>query len=253
MLKNKHPLFHPLHCSQRARRPQAPGLDAENRYSPITAPSFRTGRGSHVGVGELPPTPTPQGSFRAKAEVCEAWLAEAETVLLTAGAQLDEREKVLNQQRDFQVARAREMFEQVVEEAERAMHEAERVREQAVQEAEQDREQEVAWIIRSNTSKMREMEDKIQVIRVEAQEWRQMATLLQGQSPPPASAPAPALPVGASTRSECVICADNPATFVIVPCGHVCLCERCKDALLARGGDCPICRGKIENIFKVFL
>jgi len=164
--------------------------------------------------------------------VCEAWLAEAETVLLTAGAQLDEREKVLNQQRDFQVARAREMFEQVVEEAERAMHEAERVREQAVQEAErvreqavqeaeQDREQEVAWIIRSNTSKMREMEDKIQVIRVEAQEWRQMATLLQGQSPPPASAPAPAPPVGASTSNECVICADNLLYHVVT-----CVCVR---------------------------
>jgi hypothetical protein len=50
-----------------------------------------------------------------------------------------------------------------------------------------------------------------------------------------------------------VICTDNPATFVIVPCGHVCLCETCKDTLIARGGDCPKCRGIMSGTFKVFL
>jgi len=84
---------------------------------------------SPVHVGELAPTPSPQGSFQAKAEVMEAWLADAESVLLSAQTQLDDSEKMLNQQCDVRVARAQE-------EHTRAIQEAERVREQAIQEAE---------------------------------------------------------------------------------------------------------------------
>jgi len=115
----------------------------------------------------------------------------------------------------------------------------------------QERDKAIANI--RNTSKMREMEEKIQAVRVEAQEWRQMATLLQGQRPSPASAPAPTSPVLASTVNECVMCVDNPANFVIVPCGHVCLCKTCKDALIARRGKCPKCRGVISTTHQVFL
>ena len=200
----------------------------------------------------------------------EAWLAEAETVLLTAQTQLDDQERMLKQQCDVRVARAEEAYEQT-------MQEAHRVRERAVQVACQERDTSIATVRNTrkmremeekiqacqerdtsiatvrNTRKMREMEEKIQAVRVEAQEWRQMATLLQGQGMPAASASAPAPPAGASNGNECVVCTDNPASFVIVPCGHVCLCEGCRDALLARGGDCPICRGAISTTCKVFL
>ena len=40
----------------------------------------------------------------------------------------------------------------------------------------------------------------------------------------------------------CVVCRTNPREIILLPCGHVCLCEDCADDI---NNDCPICRALI--------
>lgn len=40
----------------------------------------------------------------------------------------------------------------------------------------------------------------------------------------------------------CVVCRTNPREIILLPCGHVCLCEDCSDDI---NSDCPICRSPI--------
>lgn len=47
---------------------------------------------------------------------------------------------------------------------------------------------------------------------------------------------------------ECVICIDAPPTYIIAPCGHKCVCEVCARKIEM----CPLCRGEVENVFKVY-
>ena len=46
----------------------------------------------------------------------------------------------------------------------------------------------------------------------------------------------------------CTICFDNPATCVIIPCGHGGLCDGCADVLLLKSQKCHICRNVISSI-----
>lgn len=48
----------------------------------------------------------------------------------------------------------------------------------------------------------------------------------------------------------CVICWEGPKTHVVVPCGHQCVCDSCSSAI---GQRCPMCRGDVERVVKVFL
>jgi E3 ubiquitin-protein ligase MUL1 len=42
----------------------------------------------------------------------------------------------------------------------------------------------------------------------------------------------------------CVVCCQNSRGIILLPCGHVCLCEDCS----ARITDfCPVCRAEIET------
>jgi hypothetical protein len=56
---------------------------------------------------------------------------------------------------------------------------------------------------------------------------------------------------------QCCICMYNPATFAILPCGHLCFCATCpegyrKSKINSRQPyDCPICRGVIERLTRV--
>ncbi len=47
---------------------------------------------------------------------------------------------------------------------------------------------------------------------------------------------------------ECVGCLE-PATHVLVPCGHFCTCSECSTKL---GKKCPICRAQIKSICKLY-
>jgi len=54
---------------------------------------------------------------------------------------------------------------------------------------------------------------------------------------------------GNDDEGLCVICLDKKADYAIKPCGHLCLCEDCTSAI---GGKCPICRGGMNGVMKIF-
>ncbi|KZC11935.1 PREDICTED: mitochondrial ubiquitin ligase activator of nfkb 1 [Dufourea novaeangliae] len=42
----------------------------------------------------------------------------------------------------------------------------------------------------------------------------------------------------------CVVCRSNPREIILLPCGHVCLCEDCAENIT---NDCPVCRAPISQ------
>eukprot|EP01083_Nonionella_stella_P252840 870695_1 len=64
---------------------------------------------------------------------------------------------------------------------------------------------------------------------------------------------APEVEVKAEVRAkECSICLDKPGDHVVVPCGHQCGCKECLIKLKNSGGKCPMCRGRINKVIKVY-
>lgn len=53
-------------------------------------------------------------------------------------------------------------------------------------------------------------------------------------------------------RSECAICMENEKNTVFVPCGHMQSCYSCAQEIKNRNGICPICRGYVTMITRVF-
>ena len=49
-------------------------------------------------------------------------------------------------------------------------------------------------------------------------------------------------------RPSCVVCLDESPSHVIVPCGHVCVCDICISSL----NHCPLCRVEITQTLRVF-
>lgn len=49
---------------------------------------------------------------------------------------------------------------------------------------------------------------------------------------------------------KCVICFENPKQVIILPCGHVCLCEECSNRILL---SCPMCRKDIVSKAAAFI
>jgi hypothetical protein len=67
--------------------------------------------------------------------------------------------------------------------------------------------------------------------------------------------PPPAAPAWDPDDAEdqCVLCFDAPRDHIIIPCGHVCVCEACAHLLTqTRRPSCPICRTAIRHTNKVF-
>lgn len=52
------------------------------------------------------------------------------------------------------------------------------------------------------------------------------------------------------TSATCVVCLDSKADHVVVPCGHVCLCQPCS-AKVRRTGLCPVGRCVVGNVLKI--
>ena len=51
-----------------------------------------------------------------------------------------------------------------------------------------------------------------------------------------------------------MVCMDAPKSHVIRPCMHVCTCEACTQQLQELGTSCcPVCRGPIEGVERVFI
>ena len=52
----------------------------------------------------------------------------------------------------------------------------------------------------------------------------------------------------------CVVCMDAPKQYAIRPCMHMCTCEACTQQLQEQGAQsCPVCRGPIEGMERVFM
>ena len=52
-------------------------------------------------------------------------------------------------------------------------------------------------------------------------------------------------------KQTCVACFEKKRSVALLPCGHVCLCEKCAaDKLLLA---CPLCRSKIDGRMNVYL
>lgn len=49
---------------------------------------------------------------------------------------------------------------------------------------------------------------------------------------------------------KCVVCLSNPKEIIVIPCGHVCLCEDCATKI---NDLCPVCRQSIEQKMVAFL
>ncbi len=52
--------------------------------------------------------------------------------------------------------------------------------------------------------------------------------------------------------TDCCICFNESASLVFLPCGHICMCEKCfkryKRKLKSLKVSCPICNTNIKNI-----
>ncbi|XP_017553283.1 E3 ubiquitin-protein ligase LRSAM1 isoform X2 [Pygocentrus nattereri] len=55
-------------------------------------------------------------------------------------------------------------------------------------------------------------------------------------------------PVDGPGSSECVVCMEAGCQVVFLPCGHVCCCQVCSDALHS----CPLCRSTISQRIRLY-
>ncbi|XP_071321699.1 E3 ubiquitin-protein ligase LRSAM1 [Trachinotus anak] len=55
-------------------------------------------------------------------------------------------------------------------------------------------------------------------------------------------------PVEGPGSSECVVCMETGSQVIFLPCGHVCCCQICSDALQ----NCPLCRATISQRIRLF-
>lgn len=51
---------------------------------------------------------------------------------------------------------------------------------------------------------------------------------------------------------ECCICLDGPATYIILDCMHMCLCEECATVQAKGLKNCPECRATVKAIKKTY-
>ncbi|XP_016409014.1 E3 ubiquitin-protein ligase LRSAM1-like [Sinocyclocheilus rhinocerous] len=75
---------------------------------------------------------------------------------------------------------------------------------------------------------------------------------LQQQLTPPLTPNTPLTPTAPSpdrfSSSECVVCMEHESQVIFLPCGHVCCCQTCSNALQS----CPLCRGSISQRVRLY-
>ena len=55
-----------------------------------------------------------------------------------------------------------------------------------------------------------------------------------------------------ASDEACSVCLTATKTHVLIPCGHKCVCDKCASGYRAAGSQCPICRGRVQSVVKVF-
>jgi hypothetical protein len=70
-----------------------------------------------------------------------------------------------------------------------------------------------------------------------------------------ATSVAAAAATAAIHHPQCTVCLSRNANIILIPCGHVCLCQDDADKLKANQQllTCPICREAVSSTNKVFL
>jgi len=64
--------------------------------------------------------------------------------------------------------------------------------------------------------------------------------------------------LASESANECVVCMGEKAEYILLPCGHLCLCGDCKSGFRPHGSGgsgltaCPKCRASIDKIQKVY-
>jgi hypothetical protein len=142
------------------------------------------------------------------------------------------------------VAEARVMIEQArAEQAERARAAAEAAAAAAAVKvaAAAERARVVAAAEVAEAVKRQKLEEELTALALRTQQVQ--AELGSGSGTPHSDA----------EETQCVVCFDAPKDHIIVPCGHMCVCEACAEQLTnTRTPMCPVCRGPIRETMKVF-
>jgi hypothetical protein len=50
---------------------------------------------------------------------------------------------------------------------------------------------------------------------------------------------------------ECVICMTDPRDTTVLPCRHMCMCNKCAKVLRLQSNKCPICRCNVERLLQI--
>lgn len=74
---------------------------------------------------------------------------------------------------------------------------------------------------------------------------QQLTPPLTPNTPNTPTAPSPDGP----SSSECVVCMERESQVIFLPCGHVCCCQTCSNALLS----CPLCRASVSQRVRLYL
>ncbi|XP_060768891.1 E3 ubiquitin-protein ligase LRSAM1 isoform X2 [Neoarius graeffei] len=80
-----------------------------------------------------------------------------------------------------------------------------------------------------------------------------IAPVQQQQLTPPLTPSTPLTPTAPSPldtpgTNECVVCMEDRSLVVFLPCGHICCCQVCSDALHS----CPLCRSDISQRIRLY-
>lgn len=57
----------------------------------------------------------------------------------------------------------------------------------------------------------------------------------------------------ANKDSLCVICQDCKKSVLLLPCRHLCLCQKCSEYLRQYGANCPLCREIFQEMISVYV
>lgn len=50
---------------------------------------------------------------------------------------------------------------------------------------------------------------------------------------------------------ECVICMTDPRDTTVLPCRHMCMCNKCAKVLRLQTNKCPICRCPVDSLLQI--
>ena len=53
-------------------------------------------------------------------------------------------------------------------------------------------------------------------------------------------------------KKLCVVCMEADKNAIFLPCGHISCCMACAQSVKNSTKKCPVCRGTIQSINKVF-